>query len=65
MDILSYKGKEYVSVSTAASSLKMSKCSIYYYIKRMELATTSIDNFKLIELNSLLALNHLIASKHS
>ena len=65
MDIISYNGKEYVSVSTAALSLKMSKRSIYYYIKRMELATTSIDNFKLIELNSLLALNHSIASKHS
>lgn len=63
MEILTYKGKDYLTIKESARVLDVPKHYIYHQIKKGNLVTTNYDSFKLVELNPLMVLNYFINNK--
>lgn len=64
MEILSYKGYDYTTITEAAKSLNVSPSLVYYYFRRGRLVMICLDKLKLVEINSLMKLNDYLSFRY-
>jgi hypothetical protein len=55
---ISLAGKDYITTRRACELLGVKSNLLHYYIRNNRLSTHTLDNIMLVELNSLMTLNH-------
>ena len=63
MEILIYQNSKYATIAEAARILEINVNMVNYYFKKGRLQMIKLDSVKLVNLDSLLLLNHELANR--